>query len=92
MLNLLESWLDLRFIYTRNMPQNMADTVSTAVQASSLLSQQTALAMIPGIDDPQAELERKEDEQSNFMKKAMNQALPDYLKAGVDNDEENSEE
>ena len=48
--------------------------------------------MIPGIDDPQAELERKEDEQSNSMKKAMNQALPDYLKAGVDNDEENSEE
>ena len=70
----------------------MADTVSTAVQASSLLSQQTALAMIPGIDDPQAEIERKEDEQSNSMKKAMNQALPDYLKAGVDNDEENSEE
>lgn len=74
------------------MPQNMADAVSTAVQASSLLSQQTALAMIPGVDDPQAELERKEDEQSNSMKKAMNQALPDYLKAGVDNDEENSEE
>lgn len=87
-----ESWLDLRFTYTRNMPQNMADAVSTAVQASSLLSQQTALAMIPGIDDPQAELERKEDEQSNSVKKAMNQALPDYLKAGVDNDEENSEE
>ena len=86
------SWLDLRFTYTRNMPQNMADAVSTAVQASSILSQQTALAMIPGIDDPQAELERKEDEQSNSMKKAMNQALPDYLKAGVDNDEENSEE
>ena len=56
------------------MPQNVADAVSTAVQASSLLSQQTALAMIPGIDDPQAELERKEDEQSNSMKKAMNQA------------------
>lgn len=87
-----ESWLDLRFTYTRNMPQNMADAVSTAVQASSLLSQQTALAMIPGIDDPQAELERREDEQSNSIKKAMNQALPDYLKAGVDNDEENSEE
>ena len=87
-----DSWLDLRFTYTRNMPQNMADAVSTAVQASSILSQQTALAMIPGIDDPQAELERKEDEQSNSMKKAMNQALPDYLKAGVDNDEENSEE
>lgn len=86
------SWLDLRFTYTRNMPQNMADAVSTAVQASSLLSQQTALAMIPGVDDPQAELERKEDEQSNSMKKAMKQALPDYLKAGVDNDEENSEE
>lgn len=86
------SWLDLRFTYTRNMPQNMADAVSTAVQASSLLSQQTALAMIPGIDDPQAELERKEDEQSNSMKKAMKQALPDYLKVGVDNDEENSEE
>ena len=87
-----DSWLDLRFTYTRNMPQNMADAVSTAVQASSLLSQQTALAMIPGIDDPQAEIKRKEDEQSNSMKKAMNQALPDYLKAGVDNDEENSEE
>lgn len=87
-----ESWLELRFTYTRNMPQNVADAVSTAVQASSLLSQQTALAMIPGIDDPQAELERKEDEQSNSMKKAMNQALPDYLKAGVDNDEENSKE
>ncbi len=87
-----DSWLDLRFTYTRNMPQNMADAVSTAVQASSLLSQQTALAMIPGIDDPQAEIERKEDEQSNSMKKAMNQALPDYLKAGVDNDEENSKE
>ena len=87
-----DSWLDLRFTYTRNMPQNMADAVSTAVQASSLLSQQTALAMIPGIDDPQAEIERKEEEQSNSMKKAMNQALPDYLKAGVDNDEENSKE
>ncbi|MYZ05699.1 phage portal protein [Lactobacillus salivarius] len=89
-----ESWLDLRFTYTRNMPQNMADAVSTAVQASSLLSQQTALAMIPGIDDPQAEIKRKQDEQNETVKNAFNSIpnTPDYLVGDSHDDTEESEE
>lgn len=89
-----ESWLDLRFTYTRNMPQNMADAVSTAVQASSLLSQQTALAMIPGIDDPQAEIKRKQDEQNETVKNAFNSVpnTPDYLVGDSHDDTEESEE
>ena len=89
-----ESWLDLRFTYTRNMPQNMADAVSTAVQASSLLSQQTALAMIPGIDDPQAEIKRKQDEQNETVKNAFNSIpnTPDYLVGDDNGNTEESEE
>ena len=89
-----ESWLDLRFTYTRNMPQNMADAVSTAVQASSLLSQQTALAMIPGIDDPQAEIKRKQEEQNETVKNAFNSIpnTPDYLVGDSHDDTEESEE
>lgn len=89
-----ESWLDLRFTYTRNMPQNMADAVSTAVQASSLLSQQTALAMIPGIDDPQAEIKRKQDEQNETVKNAFNSIpnTPDYLVGDDNGNTEKSEE
>ena len=88
------SWLDLRFTYTRNMPQNMADAVSTAVQASSLLSQQTALAMIPGIDDPQAEIKRKQEEQNETVKNAFNSVpnTPDYLVGDSHDDTEESEE
>lgn len=88
------SWLDLRFTYTRNMPQNMADAVSTAVQASSLLSQQTALAMIPGIDDPQAEIKRKQDEQNETVKNAFNSIpnTPDYLVGDDNGNTEESEE
>ena len=89
-----ESWLDLRFTYTRNMPQNLADAVSTAVQASSLLSQQTALAMIPGIDDPQAEIKRKQEEQNETVKNAFNSVpnTPDYLVGDDHGDTEESEE
>lgn len=89
-----KSWLDLRFTYTRNMPQNMADAVSTAVQASSLLSQQTALAMIPGIDDPQAEIKRKQDEQNETVKNAFNSIpnTPDYLVGDDNGNTEESEE
>ena len=76
------------------MPQNMADAVSTAVQASSLLSQQTALAMIPGIDDPQAEIKRKQEEQNETVKNAFNSVpnTPDYLVGDSHDDTEESEE
>lgn len=89
-----KSWLDLRFTYTRNMPQNMADAVSTAVQASSLLSQQTALAMIPGVDDPQAEIKRKQEEQNETVKNAFNSVpnTPDYLVGDDNGNTEESEE
>lgn len=89
-----ESWLDLRFTYTRNMPQNMADAVSTAVQASNLLSQQTALAMIPGVDDPKAEIKRKQEEQNETVKNAFNSIpnTPDYLVGDDHGDTEESEE
>lgn len=89
-----ESWLDLRFTYTRNMPQNMADAVSTAVQASSLLSQQTALTMIPGVDDPKAEIKRKQEEQNETVKNAFNRVpnTPDYLVGDDHGDTEESEE
>lgn len=67
------AWQELKFSYTRNMPNNLADAVQTAVQASSLVSQETALSMIPGIDDAKAEMQRKENELKNTI------STPDFL-------------
>lgn len=83
-------WKRLEFQFTRNIPQNISDAVQTAVQASSLLSQQTAIGMIPTVTDPQAEIKRKQDEQAEQVKQSMNYSLPDYLKQGDENAEDSS--
>lgn len=79
-------WKEVEFTYTRNIPQNIADAVQTAVQASSLLSQQTAIGMIPTVTDPQAEIEKKQKEQQEQVQANMAN-VPDYMTVGDDEDE-----
>lgn len=90
-----DEWKRLEFQFTRNIPANIADAVSTAVQASSLLSQETAIGMIPTVSDPKAEMKRKQEEQTEQMKQALNTSVPDYLNVGVEDEtaeDENTEE
>lgn len=91
----VDAWKNLEITYTRNIPANLADSVQTAVNASSLVSQATAISMIPTIADPQAELEKKREEQAEMIKQSMQTSTPDYLKDGEDDattTEESAEE
>ncbi len=82
----VDAWKDLEITYSRNIPANLADSVQTAVNASSLVSQATAISMIPTIADPQAELEKKQEEQAEMIKQSMqnSDSVPDYLESGED--------
>ncbi|WP_294731073.1 phage portal protein [uncultured Faecalibaculum sp.] len=66
-----DAWKGITLQFTRNIPNNIAEEVQTAVQATTLTSQETALGLLSFVPDPKAELERMEKE-----KKA---AQPDLL-------------
>lgn len=85
-----DSWKNMRFIYTRNIPQNMADSISTAVEASKLLSEESSIALIPWIDSPKDEIQRKVSEKQDALKRSLQNSISavDMAKGGVDSDTE----
>lgn len=85
-----DSWKNMRFIYTRNIPQNMADSINTAVEASKLLSEESSIALIPWIDSPKDEIKRKISEKQDALKRSLQNSISavDMAKGGVDDGEE----
>lgn len=85
-----DSWEDLQFQFTRNIPKDIASTISAAKQAEGMVSNRTLLSLLPFVDDPDTELEQLNKEKQDSIKQVREAAdvLPDYLKTGEDDDQE----
>lgn len=85
-----DSWEDLQFQFTRNIPKDIAGSISAAKQAEGMISKRTQLSLLPFIDDPDSELEQVNKEKQESIKQAREaaDALPDYLKSGEEDDQE----
>lgn len=66
--------LDIRF--TPNLPKSMRDNVEVVNMLSGVVSEKTRLALLDFLDDPQAELDRIDDER----KKAQEESVGAYPK------------
>lgn len=65
-------WQDLKFIFKRNLPDNVAEEITSAKNADGLVSKETQLGLLSFVDDPQKELERMQEEKSADMQMALN--------------------
>lgn len=85
-----DAWQDLSFKFTRNIPANVADEVSTAKNAEGIVSHKTQLSMISTVTDPQAELEEVAKEKTEAIKQAQNAigANPDLVNEDETDEEE----
>ncbi len=53
---------DMQYLFTRNVPIEVASSAETAQKLIGIVSRQTNLSLLPFIDDSKAELERMDDE------------------------------
>lgn len=66
-MSMADEWKNLRYIFTRNIPENLREEAETAGILSSLVSQETALSTLSIIDDVKDEMERiKKDSQNEL--------------------------
>lgn len=68
-----DAWSDLDFTFQRNMPANLEVEADTAQKLTGITSQETALSVLSIVDDPKAELERKQQEQPSWQLAATDQ-------------------
>lgn len=80
--NKKDDYINIKMVFTRNVPNNIRDEVETAKGLSSLTSQQTALSVLSVVDSPIEEIKRMEKENSS---KPLDY---DFLK-GIENEQEN---
>lgn len=80
------SWEDLQFQFTRNIPKDIANAISAAKQAEGLVSQRTLLSLLPFVDDPDEEIQQlNKEKQENIQQiREATDSLPDYLKSDPD--------
>lgn len=62
-----KDWIGLTYHYTRNLPQNILEETQIAQNLSGIVSQATQLSVLSIVDDPQKEIERLKEEQSEAM-------------------------
>lgn len=65
-----DSWQELTFQFTRNMPVNLADETQTAANLQGVVSKETQLSTLSIVDDPKDEIERMQKEDINTTKAA----------------------
>ena len=80
--NKKDDYINIKMVFTRNVPNNIRDEVETAKGLASLTSQQTALSVLSVVDSPLEEIERMEKENSS---KPLDY---DFIKE-IENEEEN---
>lgn len=87
-----DSWQDLEFQFTRNLPANIADEVNSAKNSEGMVSKETQLSLLSFVSDPKAEIDKIAKEKADSIKQAQESfgAVPDYLK--VDEDDEDKQE
>lgn len=73
-----DSWQDLKFQFTRNMPVNLADEADTASKLQGIVSKETQLSTLSIVDDAKAEIDRMADEQKDASKQAADNNPANY--------------
>ena len=63
--NKKDEYMNIKMVFTRNVPNNIKDEVDTAKGLASLTSQQTALSVLSVVDSPLEEIERMEKENAS---------------------------
>ena len=72
MLNFLGASYDYKTVnmtFRRNMPQNVSEIASMISMLRGFLSDKTLMQLVPNVEDPQEELDRREAEEQDNMKK-----------------------
>ena len=58
-----DAYRDMQFIFTRNLPKNVAEEAAVATQLEGVVSKETQLSVMPSIvPDPDVEMEKMEEE------------------------------
>ena len=63
-----DSWIDIEYRFTRNIPRNLNDEAEVARALEGIISKETQLSILSVVDDVKIEIEKMEDER----------ALPEY--------------
>lgn len=60
-------WRDVQIVFTRNLPEDINETVNVINQLRGVVSTETLLSLLPFVKDPSAEMERvKAEQQANM--------------------------
>lgn len=65
--NSLHTYLDIKPVFTRNIPSNDLETVNMVKSLNGIVSQETLLAQIPFVEDVQAEINSLDKKQNDLM-------------------------
>lgn len=60
-----DDWTKVEITMQRNMPEDLASEASIAGSLSGIVSEETQLSILSCVDDPNSEIERKQEEQNN---------------------------
>lgn len=71
-----QSWSDLKFHFTRNLPDDISSMISAAKDAEGIVSKDTQLSLLPFVKDPQAEIEKINQEKAEGIKQVQALAMP----------------
>lgn len=86
-------WDQLSIEFYPNLPTDIAGAISEAKNVEGLVSQRTALKLLPFVNDPDEEIKQINQEKQESIKNAQQAAgsLPDYLNSGEDDDKSETE-
>jgi SPP1 family phage portal protein len=59
-----DDWMKVEITMQRNMPEDLASEASIAGSLSGIVSEETQLSVLSVVDDPEKEIERKQEEQN----------------------------
>ena len=87
-------WDQLSIEFHPNLPADIAGAISDAKNVEGLVSQRTALKLLPFVSDPDEEIKQINQEKQENIKNAQQAAgsLPDYLNDGEDDDDKSETE
>lgn len=90
-----DSWMQLRYTFTQNVPANLAEEAQIAAQMEGIVSHETQLRVISAVDNVKEELERIEAENETAKETARDSQILGFgqtqqqepIEIGVENDE-----
>ena len=61
---------DVTYTFNRNLPKSLSENIQAVSQLSGIVSDETKLSLLSFVDDPKAELERLQQEESDELERA----------------------